>query len=244
MDWFNSPSCAHPWGQPTRTWPNRRNTLNRIIKHHRLETRNVWRVLHKYNVGTRGQFIWYIMYNFYRKRLKTYMSSSLWELSKFQRRIKVIFFIIWVIYYAWNIEDTFEISNKKSKPYGEWCDFCTTLKFQERLDLRSYARFGDASAPGPWFNIKMSSYQYRKSHCGDKTVVRSSYLHNGISYTGKMSSLYWIGALIALRAQMGFASDRYLIDIDLRTFTSWVPSVSFASDNQKKIYHFYRSQIF
>ena len=45
--------------------------------------------------------------------------------------------------------------------------------------------------PGPWFNIKMASYQYRKSHCGDKTVVRSSYLHNGISYTGKMSSLYW-----------------------------------------------------
>ena len=43
----------------------------------------------------------------------------------------------------------------------------------------------------------MSSYQYRKSHCGDKTVVRSSYLHNGISYTGKMSSLYWIGALIS-----------------------------------------------
>ena len=48
--------------------------------------------------------------------------------------------------------------------------------------------------PGPWFNIKMPSYQYRKSHCGDKTVVRSSYLHNGISYTGKMSSLYWIRA--------------------------------------------------
>ena len=51
------------------------------------------------------------------------------------------------------------------------------------------------SSPGAWFNIKMSSYQYRKSHCGDKTVVRSSYLHNGISYTGKTSSLYWIGAL-------------------------------------------------
>ena len=47
---------------------------------------------------------------------------------------------------------------------------------------------------GDWFSIKMSSYQYRKSHCGDKTVVRSSYLHNWISYTGKMSSLYWIGA--------------------------------------------------
>ena len=53
---------------------------------------------------------------------------------------------------------------------------------------------------GIWFNIKTSSYQYRKSHCGDKTVVRSSYLHNGISYTGKMSSLYWIGALVSLNA--------------------------------------------
>ena len=42
---------------------------------------------------------------------------------------------------------------------------------------------------------KMSSYQYRKSHCGDKTVIRSSYLHNGISYTGKASSLYWIRVL-------------------------------------------------
>ena len=49
---------------------------------------------------------------------------------------------------------------------------------------------------GPRFNIKTSSFQYRKSHCGEKTVVRSSYLHNGISYTGKMSFLYWIGPLV------------------------------------------------
>ena len=48
---------------------------------------------------------------------------------------------------------------------------------------------------GPLFNIKMSSYQYRRFHCGDKTILRPSYLHNGISYTGK-TSLYWIGALI------------------------------------------------
>ena len=40
----------------------------------------------------------------------------------------------------------------------------------------------------------MSCYQYRKSHCGDKTILRLSYLHNGISYTSKMISLYWIGA--------------------------------------------------
>ena len=53
--------------------------------------------------------------------------------------------------------------------------------------------------PGARFNIKMLSYQYRKSHSGDKTVVRSSYLHNGISYTGKMSSLYWIGAQIPVK---------------------------------------------
>ena len=51
--------------------------------------------------------------------------------------------------------------------------------------------YHDQYSPGPWFNIKMSSYQYRKSHCGDKMVVRSSYLHNGISYTGKMTFLYW-----------------------------------------------------
>ena len=49
---------------------------------------------------------------------------------------------------------------------------------------------------GPWFNIKMSSYPYRKSHCGDNTVVRSSYLHNGISYIGKMTLLYWIRPLL------------------------------------------------
>ena len=29
-----------------------------------------------------------------------------------------------------------------------------------------------ANTPGPWFNIQMSSCQYRESHCGDKTVVR------------------------------------------------------------------------
>ena len=42
----------------------------------------------------------------------------------------------------------------------------------------------------------MSSYQYRKSHCGDKTMSWPSYFHNGISYTDKMTSLYWIRAQI------------------------------------------------
>ena len=42
---------------------------------------------------------------------------------------------------------------------------------------------------------KMPSYQYSNFHCGDKTILRTSYLHNGISYTDKMASLYWIRAL-------------------------------------------------
>ena len=44
----------------------------------------------------------------------------------------------------------------------------------------------------PWFNIKMSSYQCRKFHCGDKTVVKSSYLRNGISFTDRTTSLHYI----------------------------------------------------
>ena len=54
----------------------------------------------------------------------------------------------------------------------------------------------ECTDPGGWLNIKMSSNQYRKTHCGDKTILRPSYLHNGISYTGKMISLYWIRALV------------------------------------------------
>ena len=34
----------------------------------------------------------------------------------------------------------------------------------------------------------------RCRHTGDKTVVRSTYLHNGIFYTGKISFLYVVGA--------------------------------------------------
>ena len=51
---------------------------------------------------------------------------------------------------------------------------------------------------GGWYNIKMSSYQYRKSHYGDKTILRPSYPHNRISYTGKIISLYWNRALVLI----------------------------------------------
>ena len=63
--------------------------------------------------------------------------------------------------------------------------------------------------PAVRLNKKMSSYQYRKSHCGDKTVVRSSYLHNGISYTGKMLSLYWIRAQVVDQSWLTFHSQGY-----------------------------------
>ena len=43
---------------------------------------------------------------------------------------------------------------------------------------------------GPWFNIKMSSYQDRKSHCGDKMVVRSSCLiHLGVRDKRRVSEI-------------------------------------------------------
>ena len=48
-----------------------------------------------------------------------------------------------------------------------------------------FSKHIDASSEG-WFNTNMPSYQYMKSHCRDKTILRPSYLHNGISYTGKM----------------------------------------------------------
>ena len=50
---------------------------------------------------------------------------------------------------------------------------------------------------------KMTSYQNRSSHCGDEMIVRSSYdkmtlrsshLHNGMTYSAKMTSLYWNGS--------------------------------------------------
>ena len=70
--------------------------------------------------------------------------------------------------------------------------------------------------PGRQFNIKMTSYQYRKSHRGDKTILRPSYLHNGVSYTGKTTSLYWIGALY-------ISSSDAWSSLSCRDLTAWQP---------------------
>ena len=87
-----------------------------------------------------------------------------------------------------------------SPPWLRWASSALPQAFPDALFrwLRPKYTLGNASfrmCSGPRFNIKMTSYQYRKSHCGDKTILRPSYLHNGISYTGKTTSLYWIRAL-------------------------------------------------
>ena len=117
------------------------------------------------------------------------------------------------------------------------------------------------SAPaGPQFNIKMSSYQYRKSHCGDKTVVRSSCLHNGISYTGKVSSLYWIGALdfiitwpnmtgkcIQYRANSWFAPSQWETALLCNDVSHWLRAnlelaLKYINDNGQSMKKFLNSQ--
>ena len=55
----------------------------------------------------------------------------------------------------------------------------------------------------------------RKFNSGDKTVVRSSYLHNGNSYTGKISSLYWIGALISIKMVWKYGKSAFVYKFDL-----------------------------
>ena len=82
---------------------------------------------------------------------------------------------------------------------------------------------GNLPVTGPWFNIKMPSYQYRKPNCGDKTVVRSSYLHNGISYTGKMASFNWISPLVVSR-DPGSVMGRLMFSLLLAWGASWIAS--------------------
>ena len=93
----------------------------------------------------------------------------------------------WILCVSWGL-------NAVIVPYrsGGWFNI-KMISYQYRK-----SHCGDKLVPyrsGGWINIKMTSYHYRNSHCGDKTILRPSYLHNGISYTGKNSSLYWIRAL-------------------------------------------------
>ena len=74
----------------------------------------------------------------------------------------------------------------------------------------------------PWFNVDMSSYRYRKSHCRAKAVVIWSYLHNGIFYCGKIESLCWIVPLVTNYYKTHPSMN---IDYNSRIFPNWKPKV-------------------
>ena len=79
-----------------------------------------------------------------------------------------------------------------------WMSVSSTSAVSMPLNYHKYqCTLYDNDQYGGWFNKKMPSYLYRKSHCGDKTILRPSYLHSGISHTGKTTSLYWIRALVS-----------------------------------------------
>ena len=98
----------------------------------------------------------------------------------------------------------FELLTARGKIFVKW-DFWRRCNGASLVNVRRcwqsfafwYGMRTCVPETGSWFNIKMSSYQYRKSHCGDKTIVRSSDLPNGISYTGKMTSLYWFSPQVS-----------------------------------------------
>ena len=66
-------------------------------------------------------------------------------------------------------------------------EICRQINFSKTADNIS-------ERTGPWFNIKMPSYRYRKPHCGDKTILGPSYIYNGILYTGKETTLHCMRA--------------------------------------------------
>ena len=102
--------------------------------------------------------------------------------------------IIFLVVDSWHFINFRFLSNFHYKESIAKLIYVTEWLQRSRLEVPAKYSWFNSLTSGPWFNIKMSSYQYRKSHCGDKTILRPSYLHKGISYTGKMSSLYWIRA--------------------------------------------------
>ena len=67
---------------------------------------------------------------------------------------------------------------------------------------------------GGCFMTKVVPYQHRKSYCGDMmVVVKPCYLHNGISYTGKMSSLHYKRPLKKCKGREGAWAVFYQIPV-------------------------------
>ena len=59
------------------------------------------------------------------------------------------------------------------------------VSLNKLLNKQSNGRWsGTVWRSSPWFSTKMSSYHYRDSHCGDKTILLPPYLRSGISNIG------------------------------------------------------------
>ena len=84
--------------------------------------------------------------------------------------------------------------------------------------------------PGPWFNMKMSSYQYRKSHCGDKTVFLSLYTYFCSTYHTGIYAAYHLNSLAPGRPGCHFKTAIFNLVLSIGIFTSskdnilrWMP---------------------
>ena len=107
--------------------------------------------------------------------------------------------------------------------------------------LRDFTRFGGKTSnrlmdrgPEPCFNIKMPSYQYRKSHCWDRTAIWSSYLHHVNSYSGTMTCLYWISPWVwVITCYISNSQDSMLYHVILKC--DWVSVLLLFSLNCKRI---------
>ena len=81
-----------------------------------------------------------------------------------------------------NINQNLNIFTKKHCKvlFGKWQPFCLGLSvLNQGLGQSNFCSFWLLVVGVLPENIKMPSYQYKKSHCGDKMILWSSYVHNG-----------------------------------------------------------------
>ena len=84
-----------------------------------------------------------------------------------------------------------------------------------RTDKMGRTFIGVIAGTGSQCNVKMSSYQFRRSRCGDKTILclEPSYLLSWISCTGigKIAYLYWIRAQMYEMNNKIMKEDNYIL---------------------------------
>ena len=85
---------------------------------------------------------------------------------------------------TWYILSSETSANLKCVSQRRDCYFVSNTAIYSRSIQTYVHNHGNCHTLGSKLNTK-KSYQYRSSHCGDKTILRSSYLHNGHSYTDR-----------------------------------------------------------